>query len=77
MNEILDDLVEHIRAGGDPDALGGLSTGQRCFVALAAQRYDLLPATYDDPIEAWQRLEPEWRIGVCHWREWPRSYVYD
>lgn len=74
MNERLRNIVEDIR-DGEAGSVGVLSTGERCFVALAANRYDLLPASYADPIEAWLRLEPEWRAGVCEWRGWPRSYA--
>lgn len=76
MNERLDRLVQHLNDGGNPDAVRGLSTGERCFVALAADRYDLLPANYADPIEAWQRLEPDWRHEVCEWRGWPVGYAH-
>lgn len=76
MNVRLKRLVEHITDGGDADAVGVLSTGERCFVALAANRYDLLPADYSDPIDAWFRLNPDWRVGVCEWRGWSRDYVY-
>jgi len=75
MNERLDAMVEAIVKGKDDDCVGVLSTGERCFVALAAARYDLLPAAYDDPIEAWNRLDHEWRGQVCEWRGWPRNYA--
>lgn len=75
MNARLDALVERIANGGDADAVGVLSTGERCYVALAANRYDLLPANYADPIEAWHRLDRDWRGGVCAWRGWPGEYA--
>lgn len=75
MNARLVALVERIANGGDTDALGVLSTGERCYVALASNRYDLLPTSYVDPIEAWHRLDGEWRGGVCAWRGWPGEYV--
>ena len=49
VNDWLEGLVQHIRDGGDAAQLGVLSTGERCFVALAADRYDLLPPAYDRP----------------------------
>ena len=75
MNERLDALVERITRGDDGDVVGVLSTGERCYVALAANRYELLPANYADPIEAWCRLDMEWRGGVCAWRGWSLAYV--
>jgi len=75
MNARLDELVQRILDGGGAESVGVLSTGERCYVALAAQRYDLLPAAYADPIEAWHRLDTGWRLGVCAWRDWPRSYA--
>ena len=74
MNDRLNDIVQNI-LDGKTASVGVLSTGERCFVAIAANRYDLLPSSYADPIEAWQRLEPEWRAGVCEWRGWPRGYA--
>lgn len=75
MNEWLDGLVQHLRDGGDAPQLGVLSTGERCFVALAANCYDLLPPAYADPIEAWYRLDSDWRLAVCNWRGWPSHYA--
>lgn len=75
MNHLLDDLVETIRADGNVERVGVLSTGERCYVALATNRYDLLPANYADPIEAWYRLEPDLRASVASWRGWPSSYA--
>lgn len=75
MNKRLNRLVEQLQAGGDQSPIGVLSTGERCYVVMAANRYDLLPTCYADPIEAWNRLEPAWRQGVCEWRGWPKSYA--
>ncbi len=75
MNDRLNTMVQHLRGGGCSASIGPLSTGERCYVALAAGCYDLLPAAYDDPIEAWQRLNPDWRLAVCEWRGWPENYA--
>ncbi len=71
MNERLDTLAEAILAGKDDGFVGVLSTGERCFLALATARYDLLPTAYVDPIEAWHRLDQDWRGAICSWRGWP------
>ncbi|WP_372610230.1 hypothetical protein [Halomonas sp.] len=34
-----------------------------------------MPKAYDDPIEAWHRLGPDWQRAVCHWRGWPASWA--
>ncbi|WP_157726449.1 hypothetical protein [Imhoffiella purpurea] len=73
--ERLTELVEHLRAEGDGAEIGPLSTGERCFVAIAAHRYGLLPPAYADPIEAWFRLNEDWQLAACEWRDWPRSYA--
>ncbi|EXJ16952.1 hypothetical protein D779_1775 [Imhoffiella purpurea] len=44
-------------------------------MAIAADRYDLLPPAYADPIEAWFRLDTHWQLAACEWRDWPRSYA--
>lgn len=75
MTARLDGMVQTILNGKDESFVGVLSTGERCFVALASKRYDLLPANYADPIEAWHRLDGEWRRLVCEWRGWPNSYA--
>lgn len=75
MNERLDNLVQLLCNGGDADAVGVLSTGERCYVALASNRYDLLPTSYADPIEAWNRLGLAEQLTVCDWRGWPKSYA--
>jgi hypothetical protein len=50
----LDSLAEAVRNGHD-DALGGLSTGERMYCALASNRMDLAPAGYNI-VEAIARL---------------------
>jgi hypothetical protein len=45
-------------------------------VALASERYDLLPRSYVDPIEAWHRLDSKWQLHVCQWRGWPENYAH-
>ncbi|MBK1727097.1 hypothetical protein [Halorhodospira neutriphila] len=75
MSERLSPLVELLRAGGEAGAAAGLSVGERCYVALAAGRYDLLPAAYADPVEAWHRLDVSWRAAVCQARGWPEEWA--
>ena len=67
VKQVLDNDVEKL--------VSGLSSGERCFVALSANRYDLLPSFYRDPIKAWHRLDKQQQVGVCVWRGWPRQYV--
>lgn len=47
------------------------STGQRIAAALSINRPDLLPASYDDLIDAWEYLDPHWqqlvRIAQRHY----------
>ena len=75
MNDRLNNLVQHVTGGGDTAPVGVLSTGEKCYVALAANAYDLLPTAYADPIEAWNRLDVDWRLAVCDWRGWPNRYA--
>ncbi|MEJ2406556.1 MAG: hypothetical protein P8171_20130 [Candidatus Thiodiazotropha sp.] len=75
MKAQLDEMVLAILSGRDDTFVGILSTGERCYVALATGRYDLLPGNYADPIEAWNRLDAELRTLVCRWRNWPDSYA--
>jgi len=53
----LDQLARGVLETGDGSTLAGLSTGERCYVALAASRVDLLPAGYGIAGAA-ARLEP-------------------
>jgi hypothetical protein len=75
MKARLDRMVQTILNENDDAFVGVLSTGERCFVALATGRYDLLPGNYADPIEAWNRLDAELRPLVCRWRGWPDGYA--
>ena len=89
MEERLEALVNDLADAGDPPGLpvsaqhdwdelerfGLLSTGERCYVALAAGRYDLLLATCEDPIEAWHRLDTRWRGEICRRRGWPAEWA--
>lgn len=75
MNERLNSVVEGLREDlpGASAELAGMSSGEVCYIALAARRYDLL-ASHVDPLEAWYRLPPEWRAAVCRWRGWPEEW---
>lgn len=79
MNARLEHIVDTLRDGIDADQeaelVGVLSTGERCYVALAARRSDLLPAAYDHPVEAWHRLDADWQRGVCRRNGWPEGWV--
>ncbi len=50
MRKDLDQIIKAIRSG-EAVGIGGMSNGERCYIALATGRYDLLPAD-TDPIEA-------------------------
>jgi hypothetical protein len=69
MRPELENLVEAIR-GGQANDIGAFSTSEQCYIALAANRYDLLPSGFQDPIEAWLRLDQNWQRAVCNWRGW-------
>ncbi len=75
MSEQLYSLVKQIIDNDVESLVSGLSSDERCFVALSANRYDLLPSFYRDPIKAWHRLDKQQQAGVCVWRGWPRAYV--
>ena len=51
----------------------GASTGERIAAAFVLNRPDYLPGLYDDMIEAWDRLEPEWQSYV---RRIKRDYMH-
>ena len=77
MNKRLDDLVRRccdMELSQCREDLGGLSTGERCYVALSVGEYSLLGEP-SDPIEAWHRLGPDWQMAVCGWRGWPVEWV--
>lgn len=40
------------------------STGEQIAAAFVLNRQDLLPGNYDDMVEAWDRLEPQWQKYV-------------
>ncbi|MES9930450.1 MAG: hypothetical protein ABW158_20260 [Candidatus Thiodiazotropha sp. 6PDIVS] len=42
----------------------GASTGERIAAAFVLNRLEFLPASYQDAVEAWDRLEPEWQHYV-------------
>jgi hypothetical protein len=75
MTAKLERMVLAILNGRNNTKVGKLTTGERCFVALASRHYDLLPADYADPIEAWHRLDCERQRLVCEWRGWPNCYA--
>ena len=55
----LDDIAKRM-AGGDDASYGVLSTGERLYVVLAYNRFDLLNAEKYTFAEAIARLGPEW-----------------
>ena len=42
----------------------GASTGEIIAAAFALNRQDYLPSSYNDMIEAWDRLDPNWQQAV-------------
>ncbi len=79
MNPRLEDIVGTLRQGvgreKEGELVGVLSTGERCYVALAAHRNDLLPAAYHHPVEAWHRLDADWQRALCRRNDWPASWA--
>jgi hypothetical protein len=75
--ERLDELAERV-AAGDLDCTGALSTGERLYVALAANSVELL-ARYDYTIaEALARLGDDWvaqLIERWRYRGNPKSFT--
>jgi len=62
----LDAIATRVRQG-DLEAFGPLSTGEAIYVALAANRSDLLPREQIAPALA--RLGPEWlQELIARWR---------
>ena len=55
------DLARSVDA--DPASVGVLSTGEACAVALLLGRLDLLD-DYKHPLDALERLGPEWEKAV-------------
>jgi hypothetical protein len=50
--------------GMDPEDWPGWSTSERIVAALAADRPDQLPPSYQDPGDAWLRLDDDQRTAV-------------
>ena len=66
--ERLDELVERV-AAGDLDCTGALSTGERLYVALAANSVELLARCDYTFAEALARLGDEWVTQLIErWR---------
>ena len=64
----LDDIAKRM-AGGDDESYGVLSTGERLYVVLASNRFDLLNAEKYTFAEAIARLGPEWTAElVARWQ---------
>ncbi len=42
----------------------GASTGELIAAAFVLNRMEFLPASYQDIVEAWDRLEPQWQHYV-------------
>jgi hypothetical protein len=42
----------------------GASTGEHIAAAFVLNRMDYLPASYQDALEAWDRLDDEWQAYV-------------
>lgn len=56
-------------AKGELDAAGALSTGERCYVALAANSAELLATDGNTIVEAYARLGTDWSEElVSRWR---------
>lgn len=75
MKEQLNKVVEAASAAEASLLAGGLSEGERCYVALASGCYELLPISFEDPLEAWHRLDGYWQSAVCKARGWPLSWA--
>jgi len=48
------------------NATGGTaaSTSERIAAAFVLNRIDYLPSSYNDAVEAWDHLGPEWQVHV-------------
>ena len=72
MNNRLSSLVRRCLNGAVQNSeLNVLSSGERAYVALAANKYELL----DDPVCAWHQLSGQWQRAVCDWRGWPTDWA--
>ena len=64
----LDDIAKRM-AGGDDESYGVLRSGERLYVVLASNRFDLLNAEKYTFAEAIARLGPEWTAElVARWQ---------
>jgi hypothetical protein len=64
------DLARQVDA--DPSSIGALSTGEACAAALLLGRLDLLEAPYTHPLDALERIGPDWEKAVrdLHSKDW-------
>jgi hypothetical protein len=74
--EVITRLIElACGVAADPASIGVLSTGEACAVALLLGRLDLLDDYYKHPLDALERLGPEWEKAVrdlhrsAEWRQ--------
>ncbi|MEO5344104.1 MAG: hypothetical protein H7842_12355 [Gammaproteobacteria bacterium SHHR-1] len=73
----LDAIIQRVQTEPAADLrVGNLSTGERIYIALSLSRPELLPFPFRDPIEAWHRLDADWRREVCAWRGWPQEWAH-
>ena len=65
---------EFFRLRARPASIGVLSTGEACAVALLLNRLDLLDGDERHPLDALDRLGPEWEKTVrdLHGNGWRR-----
>lgn len=73
LHESIANLTRQVEA--DPKRIGVLSTGEACAVALLLGRLDLLHADYKHPLDALERLGPNWERAVrdLHRDGWKRT----
>ena len=70
----LDDIVERV-AKGDERGFGCLSGGERVYVALAANSQRLLDEENYTMVQAWLRLDQDWRQHLVRtWRSFDPDY---
>ncbi len=50
--------------------LGEMTEEQRCITALTIDRFDLIPASRGNPIEAWFSLDANKKRGICSAHGW-------
>lgn len=67
-------IIQKIRGGLDEEQLQAwleeMTEEQRCITALQLDRYDLLPESRDNPIEAWFSLDTNKQRGICSAKGW-------